>query len=213
MDGNSNRKAAQMSARLPNSAHMSRAWKVHEITRDFRVEDVWELPTPGGPGDFPLLVEGIAAGVAGEGNAAPAKALWAIRWKLGEIFGWDDQDEGLGGRVASLRERMPGDLLAAPTGPAFDSLPFSSLYQLEDEWAAEIANKTVHGVMHIGWVEDGSGGYRGQMAVLVRPNGLMGELYMAAIKPFRHLLVYPQMLRQIDSTWRRGMAAASGAPA
>ncbi len=202
-----------MSARLPNSAHMSRAWKVHEITRDFRVEDVWELPTPGGPGDFPLLVEGIAAGVAGEGNAAPAKALWAIRWKLGEIFGWDDQDEGLGGRVASLRERMPGDLLAAPTGPAFDSLPFSSLYQLEDEWAAEIANKTVHGVMHIGWVEDGSGGYRGQMAVLVRPNGLMGELYMAAIKPFRHLLVYPQMLRQIDSTWRRGMAAASGAPA
>ena len=28
--------------------------------------------------------------------------------------------------------------------------------------------------MHIGWVPDGAGGYRGQMAVLVKPNGLLG---------------------------------------
>lgn len=28
--------------------------------------------------------------------------------------------------------------------------------------------------MHVGWVPDGSGGYRGQMAVLVEPNGLLG---------------------------------------
>jgi len=26
-------------------------------------------------------------------------------------------------------------------------------------------------VMHIGWVADDVGGYRGQMAVLVKPNG------------------------------------------
>ena len=63
----------------------------------------------------------------------------------------------------------------APSGPEFEALPFTSLYLLEDEWAAEIANRTMHGVMHVGWVRDENGGYRGQMAVLVKPNGLSGN--------------------------------------
>ena len=60
----------------------------------------------------------------------------------------------------------------------------------------------MHGVLHLGWVPDGTGGYRGQMAVLVKRNGLLGTAYMAAIRPFRHLLVYPQMLRDIERRWR-----------
>ena len=45
-------------------------------------------------------------------------------------------------------ERLPEDLLDAP-GPDFDALPFTSLYLIEDEFAAEIANRTMHGVMHL----------------------------------------------------------------
>ncbi len=56
--------------------------------------------------------------------------------------------------------------------------------------------------MHIGWVPDQTDGYRRQMAVYVKPNGLLGNGYMAAIKPFRHLIVYPQLMRQIEQTWR-----------
>ncbi|MEJ7569133.1 MAG: hypothetical protein WKF41_12805 [Gaiellaceae bacterium] len=37
------------------------------------------------------------------------------------------------------------DLRDAPSGPDFDALPFTSLYLLDDEWAAEIANRTMHG--------------------------------------------------------------------
>jgi hypothetical protein len=48
--------------RLPNTAHTSRPWRIHELTRDFRLEDRWALPTPGGPDDFPRLVQGIAGG-------------------------------------------------------------------------------------------------------------------------------------------------------
>lgn len=40
------------------------------------------------------------------------------------------------------------------------------------------------------------------MAVLVKPNGLFGRTYMAAIKPFRYLIVYPALMRQIDRRWR-----------
>jgi hypothetical protein len=56
--------------------------------------------------------------------------------------------------------------------------------------------------MHIGWVPDGTGGYRGQMAVYVKPNGLLGTAYMAAIKPFRYLIIYPPLMREIGREWR-----------
>jgi hypothetical protein len=186
--------------RLPDSAHTSRPWRIHELTRDFRLEDVWELPGTGGPDDFPRLVQMIASRDPSQSSSRAARALWAIRWKLGELFGWDDPDAGLGSRVPTLHDRLPADLRDAPR-PEFDALPFSSLYLLDDEFAAEIANKTVHGVMHIGAVPDATGGFQAQMAVLVKPNGLFGSVYMAAIRPFRHLIVYPAMLREGEREW------------
>jgi hypothetical protein len=188
--------------RLPNTAHTSRPWRIHELTRDFRVEDVWELPTQGSPDDFPRLVQGIASGDPSHGSSCAVRTLFAIRWKLGALLGLDRPDAGLGSRVPTLRDRLPADLRDAPSGPEFDALPFTPLYLIDDEFAAEIANRTVHGVLHIGWVADQTGGYRGQMAVYVKPNGLLGNAYMAAIAPFRHLIVYPPMLREIGRNWR-----------
>ena len=190
--------------RLPNTAHTSRPWRIHELTADFRLEDVWALPTPGGPDDFPRLVQMIAAGDGSQRSPRAVRTLWAIRWKLGELLGWDGADAGVGSRVPTLRDRLAADLRDAPSGPDFDRLPFTSLYLLENEWAAEIANRTMHGVLHLGWVPEPTGGYRGQMAVLSKPNGLLGTTYMTAIKPFRHLIVYPSMLQQLGRAWRAG---------
>jgi uncharacterized protein DUF2867 len=199
--------------KLPNSEQTSRPWRIHELTQDFRLEDVWALPTPGGPNDFPRLVQIIASGQTGETPSRPARALWALRWKLGEIFGWDDTDPGSLPKWEMLRDRLPADLRDAPSGPEFDTLPFTSVYLLYDEWAAEVANKTVHGIMHVSWVSDGEGGYRGQMAVYVKPNGFFGGAYMAAIKPFRHFVVYPPMLRQLERMWREDEREREAAPA
>jgi Protein of unknown function (DUF2867) len=200
--------------RLPDSAHTSQPWRIHELTRDFRLVDVWALPTPGGPDDFPRLVQLAASLDPSESSSDAVRTLFAIRWKVGGLFGWDAPDAGLGSRVPTLRDRLPVDLRDAPSGSDFDALPFTPLYLLEDEWAAEIANRTVHGVMHLGWVPDQTGGYRGQMTVLVKPNGLLGTAYMAAIRPFRHLIVYPLMMREIEREWRAGTRSASwlGAP-
>ena len=107
-----------------------------------------------------------------------------------------------GVRVRTLRNRLSADLSAGPTGPEFDKLPFTPVYLTDDEWAAELANRTVHAVLHLSWVPDGAGGHRGQMAVLVKPNGLFGTVYMAAIAPFRHLVVYPALMRAIGQRWR-----------
>jgi len=190
--------------RLPSTAHTSRPWRIHELTGDFRLEDVWALPTPGGPDDFPRLVQWLASrDDPSRASASRAvRALWLIRWKAGQLLGWDSPDAGLGSRVPTLRDRLPADLRGAPPGPGFRALPFTPLYLLGDEWAAEIANRTVHGVLHLGWVSDGTGGYRGQMAVLVKPNGLLGTGYLAAIRPFRRLIVYPQAVRDTGRAWR-----------
>ena len=195
--------------RVPNSEHSSRPWRIHELVPDFRLEDVWALPTPGGPDDFPLLV-GLMASLDPERSSSGAvRALFAIRWKLGELFGVDGPDAGIGSRVPTLRDRLPADLRDAPSRPDFEALPFSPLYLTGDEFAAEIANRTVHAIMHVGWVQDRTGGYRGQMAVYVKPNGLFGAAYMAAIRPFRHLIVYPRIMRELGRSWR----ARSGQPA
>ena len=57
--------------------------------------------------------------------------------------------------------------------------------------------------MHLAWVAQGDGRYRGQMAVLVKPRGRFGHAYMAFIKPFRYAVVYPALLRQIEGAWKQ----------
>jgi hypothetical protein len=197
--------------RLPDTEYTSRPWRIHEINRDFRLEDVWALPASGGRDDFRQLVEMLAAGNSSSGSSGLSRVLWRLRWKIGAVLGWDRPGAGLGSRVRPLRAQLPADLRAAP-GPDFAGLPFTSLYLLDDEFAAEIANQTVHGVLHVGWVPDGAGGYRGQMAVLVKPNGLLGAGYLAAIKPFRHLIVYPAMMRDIGQRWRERTTAGRVRP-
>jgi hypothetical protein len=51
------------------------------------------------------------------------------------------------------------------------------------------------------------------MAILVKPNGRLGTGYMAAIAPFRRLIVYPAMLRQIERGWRERAHDRTPAPA
>ncbi|MBB5082136.1 DUF2867 domain-containing protein [Nonomuraea endophytica] len=129
--------------RIPDTEHTKHARHIHEVAPGFRVEDVWALPIPGGPGD-----------------------------------------------------------LLAHRGPDLRAVPFISVFQTDTEWATEMANRTVHTVMHIAWVPDGAGGHRGQMAVLVKPNGLLGRAYMLAIRPFRHLIVDPALVRKIGRGWQ-----------
>lgn len=195
--------------RLPNEAHESRPWRIHEIAHDFDLEDVWALPTPGGPDDFETLVQEAAALDPSQSGSLPVRALFSLRWTLGGLLGWDGDASGVGARVPTLRDRLPADLRAGPSGPDFAALPFTPLYRTRDEFAAEVANRTMHGVLHLAWVRDGDG-YRGQMAVLVKRNGLFGAAYMAAIAPFRHLIVYPRMLGEIEREWRtRGPASVA----
>jgi uncharacterized protein DUF2867 len=187
--------------KLPDSAHFSRPWRIHDLTRDFRLEDVWALPTPGDADDFPRLIHLVAGFGEARQRLSLVGLLFALRQALGRALGWDDAVDDT--TRPSLRNRLPADLRDSPSTVS-PAMGFTPLFQRDDEWAAEIINQTVHGVIHLGWVRDEAGGYRGQMAILVKPNGVLGQAYMAAITPFRYLIVYPRMLKGLGRKWRDG---------
>ncbi|MFD8597885.1 DUF2867 domain-containing protein [Kitasatospora sp. NPDC059646] len=190
-------------ARTAESAFTGRPWRIHEIAGDFAVEDVWSFRTPGaGPDDFPAMLAALREAGGLRTQPAPARLLFAVRWKLGALLGRDDPAESVGARVASLRDRLPADLREAPRGLDSEAMPLKAVYELPREAVRELANRTVHTLMHLGWAEAPGGGHQLQMTVLVKANGRFGRLYMAAIAPFRHLIVHPALTRQWERAWR-----------
>jgi hypothetical protein len=188
--------------RIPKAAHTEQPWRIHEFAHDFRIEDVWSFRAPdAGPDDFPVMLDALKKAYDTRREPAAVRFLFAVRWKLGALLGWDTPRAGLGGRVASLRDRLPHDLARTAAGAAPCTDPFTEVYQLDNEAARELANRTVHDIMHLGWVPTSDGGYELRMAALVKPNGLFGRLYMAAIAPFRYLIVYPALTRQWERAW------------
>jgi hypothetical protein len=197
--------------RIPNAVHAARPWRIGEIAPDFTLEDAWALPVYGGAGDFPALLEVMTSRDLAREASPVTRALFAVRWQLGRWFGWDEAAERpipgrSGTSEVSLAGRLPGDLRGTAAGLRFGS-QFSPLYRTDTEFAAEISNQTVHGVLHLGWVDRGQGRYQGQLAVYVKPRGRFGKQYMAFITPFRHWIVYPALLRQIE---RAGQARGLG---
>jgi hypothetical protein len=203
--------------RIPNAAHESLPWRIREIAPDFILEDVWALPTPGGADDFAALLKLMASSDPANSSSLPTRILWRIRDRLGKLFDLggisepaDSKSGDATGKLpipgtseTSLAERLPDDLRDTAAEVNFGSLPFVPLYRTDDEFAAELSNRTVHAVMHLAWADQGEGRYQGQMAVYVKPRGAFGKGYMALIKPFRHLIVYPALTRQTERAWKR----------
>src|ERR1700728_3855123 len=201
--------------RLPNATHESRPWRIREITPDFTLEDVWALPVHGGAEDFQALIEIAVSSDPAHAESLPTRVLWNVRDRLGDWLHLgristpvDSGREGAADKLpipgeheTSLADRLPDDLRDTAADLHFDSLPFTPLYRTDIEFAAELSNRTVHGVMHLAWVDQGAGIYQGQMAVYVKPRGPLGKGYMELIKPFRYWIIYPALMRQIERTW------------
>lgn len=214
--------------KLPNAEHERQPWRIHDLVPDFVLEDYWALPMRGGPEDFGALLALAGSFDPARAESRPTRFLWNLRDRLGVWFDLGEvsapvegeESGGLpipGSAETSLRDRVPPDLRGTAKGFAFGSLPFVPLYRTDREAAAELSNKTVHGVAHLGWVDLGDGRWEGRMAVYVKPRGAFGRAYMALIKPFRYWIVYPALMRQMERAWRaRGddyRAAAPPAPA
>ncbi len=197
--------------RLPNSAHEAHPWVIAQIAPDFRLLDAWALPIQGGPDEFDSFLERMASFDPAHSESAAGRVLFWVRFRLGALFGWDDATKKRpipGCTETTLSARLPDDLRGSAKSPLIGGAMrraaggFVPLYRTEEEWAAELSNATVHGVLHLAWVEQGNGRYRAHMGIYVKPRGRLGEIYMKLIQPFRLFIVYPALMRQIGGIAR-----------
>lgn len=197
--------------RIPNDVLKTQRWIIDDIVHDFDVEDVWSLPIDGGPDDFAAVIDFMES-IDFPGSASlPVRLLWEIRDRLGRIFGLgrtstSADDAGPwppvpGTDEPSLIGRVPEDLRNTAPDSHLRDKPFRPLYRTDTELADEISNRTMYGVMHLAWVDQGGGRHQAQMSVYVKPRGAFGKAYMAFIKPFRYAIIYPALMRYLEQFW------------
>ncbi|WP_456460000.1 DUF2867 domain-containing protein [Reichenbachiella sp.] len=187
------------------SSHESQPWQAHQITDGFRIEDVWLLPininaaTP-----IRNIQDTFVEAISQIGTQGFAGLLFQFRNWLGRVFGWEDPN-------ITNQELPPGVLkkrFAEKTRTPVHDLPkggfshFDLVYQLENEVMLEIENKTVQAAIHLAKAVDGQA-VSARMAIYVKPNGLFGQVYMLVIKPFRHWIVYPALLKMLANQWNQ----------
>lgn len=217
------------------TAHRARPWRVHTLAPDFELLDLWELPVEADPargetfGSFlrVFLATGATSwpvyslrprslgDVAHLVRLGGAAALFALRDVLGRVLALDD-DDGTRAIPGAKETRIRSRLTAADRARDTGALPprwagaFETVYGLADEALFEIANRTIHALLHLSWIEAPGGRRRVVLAVYVKSRGAGSRFYLALIRPFRHLVVYPAWIGHVLRTWhvRRPAAAA-----
>ena len=173
---------------------------------DFEIEDVWELPVEmqadQGIGElYRAFVQAL------EKTTVSGAAGWLFRLRLliGKVLGWEDharsKEKFPEGSIRARYAEQEGLSRLELNYPGFGD--FVPVYDLREEMLSEIENATVLAAAHFGKVVKSDGKFGVQMSIYVKPKGWLGTCYMALIKPFRLLIVYPAMLRLIGHQWNK----------
>jgi hypothetical protein len=188
--------------RVAASEYLNLDLWAHSFLKDVPLHDTFAIDLPGGGKgrtmrDIRAL---LPAGTALKANPLAA-ILFKLRFFVGRILGWDanpekwDNDSYLHRLGAEDRAQS---LLPAGTPDG----PFRLLHLLPMESVSEVQNATVHAFLCQALREEGSG-YRFYWGIYVKPVSRFTPVYMALIKPFRHLVVYPAILDRLRKAWVR----------
>jgi Protein of unknown function (DUF2867) len=193
--------------RISPPEFLAQSLRVHAFLAGVALHDVWAV-------DLPPIRKAItlqefrrrAKRNDGTGQLTrPARLLFRLRILIGRVLGWD-----------SGRSETPKELFAerlTPRDCARSAVPAGTqegmlrvVYSFENEQLVELRNRTVHAAALSALVER-SQSYRFYLAVYVRKRGWITPVYMSLIDPFRRWVVYPALLRQIESAWTRAFGS------
>ena len=173
--------------------------RAHALLADQPLHDVWVIDLPGGGldrgiADVRALVDRQAAGAA-------TRALFALRFAIGRMLGWDRSETRRAPSPHSVASRLTdADRAASQVAPGTRDGPFSVLYVFAREAASEIENATV-AAWSVQALVPRPGGYRLYWAIYVRQVGAITRPYMMLIDPFRRFIVYPSIGRALQRAW------------
>jgi hypothetical protein len=197
-----------MDATALTALHRRSPWRVHDLASDFRLLDMWRIPIGAEPGGdtfqrfFRVFLDnGIQTG------SPAADALFRLRFLLGKWFRWDEPRPIPGDTRASVAERLTTeDRVANRIGSVVaqrQPVPVHPIYLFDDEALVEITNRTIHALLHLSLVAAAEGRKDAAIAVYIKSRGVLSDVYMAMIGPFRHWIVYPAWIHQLTVQWRR----------
>jgi hypothetical protein len=127
------------------------------------------------------------------------KTLFAIRARVGALFGWDDARERWD--QESYRHRLTDeDRARSLVAPGSDDGLFKVVYVFANESVSEIRNATVHAFSCMS-LRETMQGYRLYWGIYVKPISPWTGTYMRIIDPFRRAIVYPAVLNRISVEW------------
>src|SRR5260370_32609662 len=185
--------------RLYLSEFRARPLRVHALLHDVPLEDAWAVPLSGGGSG--RTIQDLRAVMSTGLGAAPAldQGLLWVRGRMGALFGWDHQRPAW--PIESYADRLsPADRAQSLVAPGTPDGKFRLLYRFEDEQLGELRNATVQAFASLS-IRPTPSGYLAYLGVFVRPVNRFTKLYMGVIAPFRRLVVYPAIIRQMQSAW------------
>jgi hypothetical protein len=142
------------------------------------------------------------------------RTLLAVRFFVGGLFGWDRPQRSGETRPGlapeSFAQRLTDQDRSRSLLPAGtrDGL-FRIVYRFDNEQLSELINRTAHAAALSTLAETGAS-YRFYFAVYVKPVSRFTPLYLAAIEPFRKMIVYPVLLRAVARQWDAAFGNAAG---
>jgi hypothetical protein len=181
---------------------------VHDLASDFRLLDVWRIPIRAAPGrdSFERFVRVFLNNGIETGNGV-ADALFRLRLALGKWFRWDEPQPIPGETRASVADRLTDEDGAANRIASIVVPPqpvaVHPIYLFDEEALVEITNRTIHALLHLSFVPADEGRKDVAMAVYIKSRGVLSDVYMAMIGPFRHWIVYPALIQQLKTQWGR----------
>jgi len=194
--------------RITEAEFRARPLRVHGLLHDVPLEDAWAIPLRGG-GEGRTVNDIRAVMVAGvQGAPSVVGGLFRLRFRIGAVLGWDRRRPEWD--AESYANRLgPEDRARSLVAPGTPDGSFVLLYRFEDEQLAELRNATVHAFASLS-IRPAAGGYLAYLGVFVRPVHRLTRLYMRAIAPFRHFVVYPAIIQRMQSAWAARYGDGSG---
>jgi Protein of unknown function (DUF2867) len=173
--------------------------RVHAFLAGVPLHDVWAVDLPRMRGGITLAEFLRRAGGLLQRPPPAVRALLSLRFFVDGLFGWDRATPG--SVSESFAQRLTDEDRARSLAPAGtpDGL-FRIVYRFENEQLDENVNRTAHAGALSALVE-AAAGYRFYFAVYVREVSRFTPLYLAAIDPFRKVIVYPALLRSVSAQW------------
>ena len=169
----------------------------HTFLSDVPLHDVWAIPLPNARPDLTLRQVMALMQTTQPRQVNPiVRTLFGLRWFLGRLFGWDKKT----GKTATLSyiDRLPpAERARSLEVPGRQNGLFRVVYTFENESLGEIINGTVHAFSLL-TLQPAERGHTLYWAIYVKKINRLTPFYMALIDPFRRLLVYPAITKNIQ---------------